>query len=307
MKQLSNVFDEAIKKYYKETNVLNFLAENRYNKNFFPSGGQYDWFSGQLLYCYIRDKKPKKIIEISTCQGYATLFMAMALKKNGFGKIYTFEINPKSAEIAQNNFKRCKVSEFISIILGDAKETISKVKDLEDIVIYFLDSEHTEEFARWFIEEIVLKSRNKEAIFHMHDIMPLSAEVRKFGGPPWDISTLHFYRRILWRLYNYFFGFRIGLENEKLNIKVRKNGLATYDGNEGSEAAFGNKLVGLMSPSDYVFCYEIADKYKSVLNSRKYDSYTRGHENALGLPTQWNNSLWCYSGALKKVYKNSRK
>lgn len=302
MKDLKNLFDEAINKYYKETKILDFLAKNRYNRRVFPSMGQYDWFSGQLLYCLIRHNKPKRIIEISTCEGFATLFMAMALKKNGFGKIYTFEINPKSAKIAQSNFDKCKVSKFVSLILGDARKTINNVKDLQKTDIHFLDSEHTEEFAKWFTEEVVMKSKNRNALFHMHDIMPVTAKVKKYGGPPWNLSTPHFYRRILWRLYNHLFGFRIGLEDSKLNIKVKKDKPTTYDGNEGSEAVFGNKLTGLMKSKDYIFCYDLANKYKSQLNSRKYDRSSRGHQDANGLPMEWNNSLWCNSFALKEAY-----
>lgn len=299
---MEDLLDNIIKKYHQETAVLNFLPENRYNKKIFPSMGQYDWFSGQLLYCIIRHKKPKKIIEISTCSGYATLFMAMAIKRNGFGKVYTFEINPSSAKAAQKNFKDFGVSNEVVLMIGDARKMIHKVKDWRSSDIQFLDSEHTEEFASWFIEELVQKCTNKNALFHMHDIMPVSARVRNYGGPPWHPGTLHYYRRLLWRLYNYCLGNKIGLEGAKLNIKKTGKRMV-YDGNEGSESIFGNKLAALMPEGQYVFCYDIADKYKSILGSRKFDRYARGHENASGRPMEWNNSLWAYSSAVGEAFK----
>ena len=78
---IHKVIRRAIEQFGSETESLEFLPENRYNKNMFPTTGQYDWFSGQMLYCLIRYLKPRRILEISTASGYATMFMAMALKK----------------------------------------------------------------------------------------------------------------------------------------------------------------------------------------------------------------------------------
>jgi hypothetical protein len=74
MADILRTCDEAVSLYGEETECLRFLPENRYNRDIFPSGGQYDWFSGQLLYCLVRHLKPVRVIEISPGSGYTSLF-----------------------------------------------------------------------------------------------------------------------------------------------------------------------------------------------------------------------------------------
>ncbi len=299
---LEKMLDKAIKRYSKETKELEFLPKSRFNKNLFPSIGQYDWFSGELLYCLLRYKKPKKIVEISTSSGYSTLFMAMALKKNKQGKIYTFEIDENNQKAARENFKRFEVDDFVESIKGDAKKQIKKIKNLNKADILFLDSEHTADFARWFIKELVMKNTQKESLFHIHDVMPPQARVRKFGGPPWGVTTIHFYRKIIWKLLHIIAGNPV--EEEKIVIqKGEGKKLSTYNGNEGTEAVFANKLTAKISPKEYVYLYDIADKYKKTLSSRKYDKFSVGHQDQYGNPFEWNCAMWAYANSIKKAIK----
>lgn len=71
-----------------ETECLLPVAERRYDRRLFPSTGQYDWFSAQILYCLVRFVKPQSIIEVSTSSGYSTLIQAIALKRNRSGTIF---------------------------------------------------------------------------------------------------------------------------------------------------------------------------------------------------------------------------
>ena len=303
-KNLLNLVDKAIKKYFQESNTLQFLADNRYNRRIFSTTGQYDWFSGQLLYFLVRHSKAIVIVEISTSSGCSTLFMALGLKKNGFGKIHTFDMDAKALKAAEKNFKKYKVKKFVKTHLGDARVEIDKIKNLKHAGLYFLDSEHTEEFAQWFIEKLVVPAK-ESALFTTHDIMPVYAKVRKYNGPPWTFTNLHFYRTLLFKFKSKVEGIDLGLENLKLNIKKpkSKNGLYVYDGNEGSEPSFGNKLVSYMEKGEYLYCYDIADKYAKLLQSRKYDYFARGFQNEEGKPYEWNHSLWAYSGAVKAAYQ----
>lgn len=302
--KINKLFEKAIRKFYKETSELDFLPLNRYNRSFFPTIGQYDWFSGQLLYCLIRYKKPQQIIEVSTSSGYSTLFSALALKKNGTGKIHTFDTDRKALTAAQKNFKQFKVEKFIKIYVGNAKINIRRIKDLRNTDIAFLDSLHTEEFARWFIENIVLKIKTN-ALFHMHDIMPEDARVRLYGGPPWGITSLFTYRKIVWDLYNRLKGnkFSINKIDLKFILPDKKYPLTTFNGNDTGEALFGIELTKLMNSSDYIFCHNIVDKYAKLLSSHKYDNTAIGKEDASGKSFEWNGSLWSYTGALSKAFK----
>jgi caffeoyl-CoA O-methyltransferase len=93
---------------------------------------------GRLLRLLTETTGAKRVVEIGTSTGESGLWFAMALRKTG-GKLITHEINPGRAKIAAENFKRAGVEHLITIVLGDAHET---VKDLEGpIDILFLDAD----------------------------------------------------------------------------------------------------------------------------------------------------------------------
>ncbi len=51
---IHDIIRKAVEKFGAETRDLEFLPENRYNREMFPMTGQYDWFSGQALCCLMR-------------------------------------------------------------------------------------------------------------------------------------------------------------------------------------------------------------------------------------------------------------
>ncbi|MFQ5915183.1 MAG: O-methyltransferase [Nitrospinota bacterium] len=303
---IQSLFEAAIRTYAEEADTLRFLPENRYNCAIFPATGQYDWFSGQLLYCLIRYRRPMRIIEISTSSGYSTLFMALALRKNGFGRVHTFEIDASVAYAAMKNFERYHVKTYVDVHIGDARTNIKRVEGITRSEMLFLDSVHTETFARWFIETLVTKAR-KEALFQMHDILPLEARVRHRGGPPWPLLP-QVYRRTRHLLGDIVRGRPLARGRVKRIVRRADlpGTLPTYNGNSSTEAIFGNRLVSLMSRYDYCFCYDVADKYSDLLSSRKYDEMAIGRQDAEGRPFEWNESLWAYAGAVSEAYVTLR-
>ncbi len=80
----------------------------------------------------------KRIVEIGTSSGYSTIWLALAAKANG-GKVFTHEIDPEKVKIASANFKKAGLDDVITIIEGDAHETIKQHK--EPIDVLFLDAE----------------------------------------------------------------------------------------------------------------------------------------------------------------------
>jgi hypothetical protein len=308
-----NIIDRAIVKYGQETPCLTFLPENRYNTDVFKITGQYDWFSGQVLYCLVRYIKPQRILEVSTAAGYATMFMALALKQNNGGRIDTYEIDARAAQSAEQLFAAHGLNKYVNLICGDAKKT--SLSSPSDYSIYFLDSIHTEEFACWFIEQHVLRSERTDAIFHMHDILPLSARVRRWNGPLFEGTNMDPYRRVgLTNRFKYHMGKLLQLrtqareDNVQLQTYPPENGeeFHTFDGNCTTEALWGNKLVTMMAADDYSFLYDITDKY-SFLEPRKYDGSAVGRTNSKGAPMEWNETLWCKVGAVKAAYRKLHK
>jgi len=174
---------EAVDKYGKETSSLKFLPENRTNRSIFPTEGQYDWFSGCILYCLVRYIKPKHMIEVGMSSGYSTTFSLLAIKKNGIGFLDTFEIRPKLLKRVRRNFADWGLLDFVQVHIGDARETYKNLASLEAEIL-FLDAVHKEEFAKWFIETF---KRNQDALFQIHDILPTNARV-KIDGKLWQNS-----------------------------------------------------------------------------------------------------------------------
>jgi len=80
----------------------------------------------------------KHVVEIGTSNGYSAIWFCMALRTTG-GKLTTFEIDEGRAKLARENFKRAGVEDMVTLVMGNAHETVTKLK--EPIDILFLDAD----------------------------------------------------------------------------------------------------------------------------------------------------------------------
>ena len=80
----------------------------------------------------------KRVVEIGTSSGYSTIWLALGVRAAG-GKVFTHEIDPEKVKLASANFKKAGVDDLITIIEGDAHETVKQHK--EPIDVLFLDAE----------------------------------------------------------------------------------------------------------------------------------------------------------------------
>jgi caffeoyl-CoA O-methyltransferase len=80
----------------------------------------------------------KRVVEIGTSSGYSTMWLAMGARAAG-GKVLTHEIDPEKIKIASANFEKAGLDDLITIIEGDAHETLKQHK--EPIDVLFLDAE----------------------------------------------------------------------------------------------------------------------------------------------------------------------
>jgi predicted O-methyltransferase YrrM len=93
---------------------------------------------GRMLRLLTEALNAKNVVEIGTSTGISGLWFAMALEKTG-GHLNTFDIDPGRVAIARNHFKKAGVEALITIALGDAHQTIARLKDPIDVV--FIDAE----------------------------------------------------------------------------------------------------------------------------------------------------------------------
>ncbi len=81
---------------------------------------------GKLLEDLVKEKKPARILEIGTLVGYSAILMAQHLPENG--EIVTLEIYPQNAEKSRSNIRLAGLEKKISVVVGDAADTIPKLE-----------------------------------------------------------------------------------------------------------------------------------------------------------------------------------
>jgi predicted O-methyltransferase YrrM len=93
---------------------------------------------GRLLRMLTEAIGAQRVVEIGTSTGESGLWFAMALQTTG-GKLYTHEIDPDRAQTARQNFEKAGVADIVTIIEGNAHETVTEHS--EPIDILFLDAD----------------------------------------------------------------------------------------------------------------------------------------------------------------------
>lgn len=94
-------------------------------------------YQGRLLAMLSKIISPKKILEIGTFTGYATLCLSEGLRSDGV--LYTVDCNEELQDFQQKYFSQAEKSQQIIPILGNALEIIAKLPDDFDLV--FLDAD----------------------------------------------------------------------------------------------------------------------------------------------------------------------
>ncbi|XP_045199962.2 O-methyltransferase MdmC-like [Mercenaria mercenaria] len=84
-------------------------------------------FFGKFLQSIVSMSKAKRVLEIGTFTGYATLAFAEALPEDG--TVTTLDIEPYLDEVAKNAFAKSRHGKKIAIRIGDAKETLLKLSE----------------------------------------------------------------------------------------------------------------------------------------------------------------------------------
>ena len=93
---------------------------------------------GRLLRILVQSMNAKHVVEIGTSTGYSAIWMGLGLQKTG-GKCTTYEIDPGRAKTAQANFERAGMADIMTLVLGDAHEKITEIKEPVDLL--FLDAD----------------------------------------------------------------------------------------------------------------------------------------------------------------------
>jgi len=83
--------------------------------------------AGKLLYALARAIRPQTVVEFGTSFGISTIYLAAAVADNGTGHVYTTELSSKKVAKAQANLEEAGVAEPVTILAGDALQTLADV------------------------------------------------------------------------------------------------------------------------------------------------------------------------------------
>lgn len=94
-------------------------------------------YQGRVLSMLSHLVQPRRILEIGTFTGYATLCLAEGLSSDGI--IYTLDINAELEDMVRGNFAKSPLNGKINYIIGDANHTLGSINEVFDMV--FIDAD----------------------------------------------------------------------------------------------------------------------------------------------------------------------
>jgi predicted O-methyltransferase YrrM len=83
--------------------------------------------AGRLLYALIRTSRPETVVEFGTSFGISTIYLAAAVTDNGTGHVVTTELSTAKVKAARSNLERAGVDAAVTILAGDARQTLAGV------------------------------------------------------------------------------------------------------------------------------------------------------------------------------------
>lgn len=93
---------------------------------------------GRILRLLTEAINARHVVEIGTSNGYSGIWFCLALRTTG-GRLTTHDIDEGRASLARENFKRAGVDNIVTLVMGDAHETVTRIKDPIDVL--FLDAD----------------------------------------------------------------------------------------------------------------------------------------------------------------------
>lgn len=134
--------------------------------------------SANFLNMLIKISGAKNVVEVGTSNGYSGIWIAKALKETG-GNLTTIEYYEKRIVLAEENYKRCKVDDIITIKQGSACEVLEEICSAPDcsIDLAFIDA-NKREYVQYF--DIISPKLKKGGIIAADNITSHAEKVATF-------------------------------------------------------------------------------------------------------------------------------
>ncbi|WP_442600153.1 O-methyltransferase [Neobacillus sp. D3-1R] len=114
--------------------------------------------TGEFLSILIKSSRAKKVLEVGTSNGYSTIWLAQNFIGTD-GHVTTLEFDNQKAKMAEANFAKAHLDEYITLHVGDAGEFL-KEQDEATYDFIFLDSDRSQYMNWWNDLDRVLKPRS---------------------------------------------------------------------------------------------------------------------------------------------------
>src|SRR3989304_1497035 len=93
---------------------------------------------GRFLHLLVKLTGARRILEVGMSGGYSTIWLASAAREKD-GRGTTLELLPAKIERARHNFAAAGLQDIITIVAGDARQTLARLEGPFDLT--FLDAE----------------------------------------------------------------------------------------------------------------------------------------------------------------------
>jgi caffeoyl-CoA O-methyltransferase len=152
---------------------------------------------GSLLGWLARGIGARRIVEVGTLAGYSAIHLARAVGPEG--KLYSLEIDPRHAEIAQENLRSAGLDGRAEVLVGDAVTTLEALTPRGPFDVVFVDADkgRYDRYAAWAIEHLrpggLLIGDNVFFFGRLLDDHPDAAAMRRFhevAARSLDVSIL---------------------------------------------------------------------------------------------------------------------
>lgn len=91
--------------------------------------------AGRLLYALVRAAKPATVVEFGMSLGISALHLAAAVRDNGHGRVITTELSAAKVAAATETFIATGLDDLVTVLAGDALETLPTVEGAVDFVL----------------------------------------------------------------------------------------------------------------------------------------------------------------------------
>ena len=90
--------------------------------------------TGQLINLLAKEARAQTILEVGSSYGYSTVWLAEAARETG-GKVISLELHSTKQEHARASVHDAGLAAFVDFRLGDARDTLTKMKESVDFVL----------------------------------------------------------------------------------------------------------------------------------------------------------------------------